>query len=109
MFKSIVPTARVEKNQCFNQCCIWQRWKQTNDSINVAEGKGGNKTMVQSMVHEAKVEKKTIVNKWSFPSSFRNQWTKKNQCKFEPLWGVELLLNDVGGEQIVWGFKNKIK
>jgi hypothetical protein len=40
MFKSMLPMARVEKNQCFDQWCRRQRWKQTNVLINGAEGNG---------------------------------------------------------------------
>jgi len=29
--KSMLPMARVEKDQWSNQCCLWQGWKKTND------------------------------------------------------------------------------
>ena len=59
MIKSMLPLAR---------------WKKSNGQINVAYGKGGKKPMVKSMLPMATVENKTMVNQWSFPSSFRNQW-----------------------------------
>ena len=30
MVKSMLPMARVEKEQWSNQCCLWQGWKKTN-------------------------------------------------------------------------------
>ena len=74
MVKSMLPIARVEKNQCLNQCCLWQGWKKSNGQINGAYGNGGKKPMVKSMLPMAMVENKTMVNQWSFLSSFRNQW-----------------------------------
>ena len=36
MFKSMLLLARVEKEQCSKQCCVWQGWKKTNVQSNGA-------------------------------------------------------------------------
>ena len=46
MVKSMLPKARVEKEQCLNQCCLQQGWEKTNVLINVAYGNGENKPMI---------------------------------------------------------------
>ena len=40
MLKAMLRMARVEKEQCSKQCCVWQGWKKTNVQSNGAEGNG---------------------------------------------------------------------
>ena len=43
----------VEKKQGLDQWCFWQGWNKTNSEINGAEGKGGIKPKLKSMVQKA--------------------------------------------------------
>ncbi len=57
MLKAMLRMARVEKEQCSKQCCVWQGWKKTNVQSNVAYDKGGKRAMFKAMLRMAWVEK----------------------------------------------------